>query len=74
MILRIFLSPGLEVVELLADLGDVLLLLPTDPVTGGDFWLGLAVVDLVPDVGDDLVFTSFELDLGDAELLACLSN
>ena len=62
LLLRIDLNPGLEVVELLADLGDGLLLLPTDPGTGGDFWLGLAVVDLVPDVGEDLVFTSIELD------------
>ena len=42
MILRSFLNAGLEVVELFADLGDDLLLLPTDPATGGDLdlqWL-----------------------------------
>ena len=62
LLLRIDLNPGLEVVELLADLGDGLLLVPADPGAGGDFWLGLAVVDLVPDVGEDLMFTSIELD------------
>ena len=62
LLLRIDLNPGLEVVEPLADLGDGLLLVPADPGTGGDFWLGLVVVGLVPDVGEDLMFTSIELD------------
>ena len=70
--LRVDLKPGLEVVEPLADLGEGLLLVPADPGTGGDFWLGLVAVGLVPDVGEDLVFTSVGLDLGDAELLVTL--
>ena len=70
--LRISLSPGLEVVDPVAVLGDGFLLDPADLGVVDDFWPGIPNVGPFPDVGGDFVFTSDLLDLGEVELLVTL--